>query len=180
MVSANILTWLRCQAVPFFCNEQPCGRESLSLNSIRGGGACSMGAPQQPHQRCVELSIQWNDQVRSIPCGCQPWIVALFIPFLKFLPIIAWLRSPLIVIKPTVHIRCIGVYLCAGVGMFVVQLVGLQIPIPRFYSSVFAFFVLFHLGMHHRLINLCLVGLGLYGAAFDGLNSKPFSIPLRG
>ncbi|MDA9721945.1 hypothetical protein N9U55_01540, partial [Luminiphilus sp.] len=29
--------------------------------------------------------------------------------------------------------------------------------------------------MHHRLIGLCLIGLGLYGAAFDGLHSKPFS-----
>ena len=59
--------------------------------------------------------------------------------------------------------------------MFVIRIGGSADPIPLLLLSVFAFFVLFHLGMHHRLIGLCLVGIGLYGAAFDGLHSKPFS-----
>ena len=185
LVSANILTWLTLpKPFAFFCNEAALSVVNpFSLAQFGELSAISQWALPSSLTSVVYQTLDSMERSGQVDTMWMPiWIVGLFFSyaFLKFfLPIIAWLRSPLIdeSNQPFI-IRCIGVYLLAlWVGMFVVRIGGSADH--QFHAflllSVFAFFVLFHLGMHHRLIGLFLVGLGLYGAAFDGLNSKPFS-----
>ena len=81
LVSANILTWLTLpKPFAFFCNEAALSVVNpLSLAQFGELSAISNGrSPAASPALCIRLSIQWNDQVRSIPCGCQYGLLASF------------------------------------------------------------------------------------------------------
>lgn len=190
LVAANVVTWLilpkpLVASAKFLCDEAKLSLVNpFSLTELRGLSSISNWVLPSSLTHMIHGVID-TLQIKYLLEGdaLSYFIVVLFLfyTFLKFfLPILLWIRTGLREdgesMKPITNTLLVYLGLLWG-GMFIIRIGGM--PDHQFHGflvlTIFSFFALFWIGINNRLAGALVVVLGIHGAVFDGLTSKPFS-----